>query len=164
MTDPKPAKPKGRAKACGTPPSTSMRLTPAEKRFCLKYTETGRKIPSYREAFSCDHRDDKVVWRRVERLLTYPRIQKELQDLKDAIMAKHNVTVDSLIEELEEARKAALHAETPQAAAAVSATMGKAKLTGLEKSKVEVSGPEGQAFMPTRIEIVAPNVKPVRKG
>lgn len=50
------------------------------------------------------------------------------------------VTVESLTEELEEARKAALGAENPQCGAAVSATMGKAKLYGLDKQLVEHSG------------------------
>jgi len=51
---------------------------------------------------------------------------------------KHAVTVDSLIEELEEARELAKETGTPSAL--VAATMGKAKLSGLDIDKVEISG------------------------
>jgi len=39
-----------------------------------------------------------------------------------------------------------LTAETPQSSAAVAATMGKAKLTGLDKQIIEHSGPNGGAI------------------
>ena len=44
-----------------------------------------------------------------------------------------------LILELEEARKAALKAETPQSSAAVAATMGKAKMLGFDKQIIELT-------------------------
>lgn len=50
------------------------------------------------------------------------------------------VTVESLLEELEEARTAALGAATPQCGPAVAATMGKAKLCGLDKQIIEHVG------------------------
>lgn len=51
------------------------------------------------------------------------------------------MTVDDLIKELEEARQAALdpNLDKPQSAAAVSATMGKAKLLGLDKQLVDIT-------------------------
>jgi len=45
------------------------------------------------------------------------------------------VTVDSILEELEEARQIALAAKSPTAA--ISASMGKAKLLGLANAKTE---------------------------
>lgn len=54
------------------------------------------------------------------------------------------LTVEDLLRELEEARAAALHQEKPQAAAMVAATMGKAKILGLEApSKLELTGANG---------------------
>lgn len=50
---------------------------------------------------------------------------------------RHEITVDDLVKELEEARKLAF--ETDKAAAAVSATMGKAKLLGLVVEKQETN-------------------------
>ena len=53
------------------------------------------------------------------------------------------MTVDSIVAELEEARQMALKAATPQTSAAVAASMGKAKLYGLDKQFVELSGEVG---------------------
>lgn len=51
------------------------------------------------------------------------------------------ITLKTLIEELEEARQVAMLQEKPQAAAMVAASMGKAKLLGLEAAqKIEHSG------------------------
>ena len=52
-------------------------------------------------------------------------------------MRRHVMTVGDLLKELEEARQAALGAENPQSSAAVAATMGKAKILGLDKQIVE---------------------------
>ena len=60
-----------------------------------------------------------------------------LSELRDKAAKRNQITVDDLIRELEEARIAALTAETPQSSAATAATMGKAKLLGLDKQIVE---------------------------
>lgn len=78
--------------------------------------------------------------------LTKPDIAEAVDRYKLAIKKRHGITIESLLNELEEARGAALSAETPQSSAAIAATMGKAKLTGLDKHIVEVSGPEGSAI------------------
>lgn len=70
------------------------------------------------------------------------------------------ITLETLLAELEEARQAASgrEGEKPQAAAMVAATMGKAKLLGLEApSKIDHLSSDGScATQPTRIELVAP--------
>ena len=78
--------------------------------------------------------------------LTKPDIAEAVDRYKLSIKRRHGITIESLLRELEEAREAALSAETPQSSAAIAATMGKAKLTGLDKHIVEVSGPEGSAI------------------
>lgn len=78
--------------------------------------------------------------------LTKPDIAEAVDRYKLSIKKRHGITIESLLKELEEAREAALSAETPQSSAAIAATMGKAKLTGLDKHIVEVSGPEGGAI------------------
>ena len=51
-----------------------------------------------------------------------------------------NPTIDDILQELEDARQKALSAETPQCSAAVTATMSKAKLLGLDKQVIEHKG------------------------
>lgn len=78
--------------------------------------------------------------------LQKPEIIEEIDKYKLKVKQRHGITIESLLKELEEARVVALSAETPQSSAAIAATMGKAKLTGLDKHIVEVSGPEGGAI------------------
>lgn len=75
--------------------------------------------------------------------LTKPYIIEEIDRYKASISEKHMITVDSLVKELEEARQIALSAETPQSSAAISATMGKAKLCGLDKQVIDHQSSDG---------------------
>lgn len=74
--------------------------------------------------------------------LKKPQIAAEIDKRQAALAETHGVTLASLLRELDEARAAALSAETVQSSAAVAATMAKAKLTGLvvDKIKSETSG------------------------
>ena len=78
--------------------------------------------------------------------LQKPDVIDAIDRYKLSIVKRHGVTVDGLLKELEEARTVALTCETPQTSAAIAATMGKAKLTGLDKQIVEMSGPNGGAI------------------
>lgn len=75
------------------------------------------------------------------RLKGNERVAARLAELQQRAAAKTELTVATLIEELEEARIIAVEAK--QASAAVSATMGKAKLTGHIIDRREHSGPNG---------------------
>jgi len=65
--------------------------------------------------------------------LTKPDIAKVIKQHTDKTAKRCEITVDSLIAELEEARVIALGLDNPQTSAAINATMGKAKLTGLDQ-------------------------------
>jgi phage terminase small subunit len=112
-------------------------LTPKQENFCLTYIETGNASEAYRMSYNTAKMKPDSVNRKAKELMDNVKISARLEELRQPIMQRHNVTVDSLIGELEEARQAALTAETPQAGAAVGATMGKAKLCGLDKQLIE---------------------------
>lgn len=112
-----------------------MKLTIKQENFCLKFIECGNASEAYRYAYNCDKMKPETVNERSSRMLKECKISARIAELREPIIKRHNVTVDSLIAELEEARALAL--ETAQTSAAVSATMGKAKLCGLDKQIVE---------------------------
>ena len=64
----------------------------------------------------------------------------KLSELKLNARQRHKLTIDDILQELEDARQKALNAETPQCSAAVTATMSKAKLLGLDKQVIEHKG------------------------
>lgn len=65
-----------------------------------------------------------------------------IAELRAEAACNSQVTVESLLVELEEARQVAKTEAQP--AAMVSASIGKAKLTGLDKQIIEVSGKNGK--------------------
>lgn len=89
------------------------------------------------------------------KLLDNAKVALRVKELQGEIKQRHNVTVDSLLAELEEARQKALSAETPQSSAAVAATMGKAKLVGLDKQIVDHTSSDGTMTpKPTVIQLL----------
>jgi phage terminase small subunit len=117
------------------------KLTAKQEVFCCAYIENGGNASeAYRTAFDAENYKPENLWSKASSLLASDKVKARVDALKAAHRERHMITVDSLISELEEARQAALAAETPQTSAAVSATMGKAKLAGLDKQVVEMTG------------------------
>lgn len=130
-------------------------LTLKQEAFCQAYIETGNASEAYRTAYAADKMKPETINVKASELLANGKITVRVAELRGEIKDRHNVTVDSLIAELEEARQAALAAETPQSSAAVAATMGKAKLVGLDKVVVDnISSDNSMTPKPTTIRLV----------
>jgi len=137
-------------------------LTLKQEAFCQAYIETGNASEAYRTAYAADKMKSESINRKAKELLDNGKISARVAELRGEIKQRHNVTVDSLLEELEEARQKALTAETPQSSAAVAATMGKAKLVGLDKQVIDHTSSDGSMSpTPTTIRLVgvSPNGK-----
>lgn len=112
-----------------------MALTLKQEKFCMVYIETGNASEAYRQAYNCENMKEASINVNASKLLVDAKVALRLDELKNQHAQRHNITVDDLIKELEEARKAALKADNPQSSAAVAATMGKAKLLGFDKGE-----------------------------
>ena len=118
-------------------------LTPKQERFCQLYIELGNASEAYRQSYDASKMKPETINTKAKELLNNGKITVRIEELKAEHKERHNITVDDLIAELEEARKMALDLniqEKPQVSAAVTATMGKAKLLGLDKQVVELTG------------------------
>lgn len=122
------------------------RLTPKQENFCQKYIELGNASEAYRQSYDASKMKPETIKRKAQELLNHGTITATIEALQAEHKKRHNITVDDLITELEEARIAALTCETPQSSAAVSATMGKAKILGFDKQVVEHTGKDGNAI------------------
>ena len=120
-----------------------MNLTDKQEKFCRKVVELSNTSEAYRQAYDTSRMKDASIHRKAKELMDNVKISARLEELREELRERYRLTVDDLIAELEEARQIALSAETPQSSAAVSSTMGKAKLLGLDKQVVEISGPNG---------------------
>lgn len=120
-----------------------FKLTIKQEAFARAYVETGNASEAYRRAYNAENMKQESIAVRACELLAHSNVSVMVKQLKAQAADRHAVTVDSLVKELEEARIAALTAESPQSAAAVSATMGKAKLMGLDKQILDLKSSDG---------------------
>ena len=103
--------------------------------------ELGSPSEAYKSAYNAVKMASQSISVEAAKLLANPSIALRLSELRQQTLERHQLTVDDLIAELEEARSAAREGDKPQAAAMVAATMGKAKLLGLEAAqKIDHSG------------------------
>lgn len=121
------------------------RLQPKQEKFCQLYIELGNASEAYRQAYDASKMKPETIKRKAQELLENGTITATyIAELKAEHKERHNITVDDLIAELEEARQIAKDPVKPQPAAMVSATMGKAKILGFDKQVVELSGKDGK--------------------
>lgn len=113
----------------------SSNLTPKQEKFCQLYVETGNASEAYRGSYDASKMKPDSVNRKAKELLDNVKIAARLKQIRERHVKRHEVTVDSLVGELEEARLLAL--ELAQPSAAVSASMGKAKIYGLDRQVIE---------------------------
>lgn len=115
-----------------------MALTIKQEKFCMVYVETGNASEAYRQAYNAENMSNEAIGVEACRLLDNPSVSLKVKELKSGHTKRHEITIDDLVKELEEARACALNGETKQTSAAVAATMGKAKLLGLVVDKTDI--------------------------
>ncbi len=114
-------------------------LTIKQEGFCQTYIENdGNATEAYVDNYNTDNMKRTTITRKATELMANGIITARVDQLKERALSRHDITVDTLSIELEEARTVA-NAEK-QASAMVSATMGKAKLHGLGSEKVKHEG------------------------
>ena len=85
-----------------------------------------------------------TVHRNAHALMDNSKVAARVEGMRTVVATRRRETLEDLLDELEQARTLALAQESPQTSAAVSASMGKAKMLGFLSDKVQLSGPDGQ--------------------
>lgn len=120
-----------------------MALTPKQEGFAQDYVATGNASEAYRRNYSAENFNPNSLAVAACKTLDNANISVRVAELRAQLAKRNSITVDDLIKELEEARIAALTADSPQSAAAVGATMGKAKLLGMDKQIIDHQSSDG---------------------
>lgn len=126
-----------------------MALTIKQEKFCMVYVETGNASEAYRQAYNCENMKEATINRNAKMMIDDNKISTIVKELKSGHTKRHELTIDDLVKQLAEARQVALGLENPQCSAAISATMGTAKLLGLVTDKQELTGKDGGAIQQT---------------
>lgn len=131
----------------------AQKLTIKQENFCLAYVETGNASEAYRRSYDVGEMLPASINSKAFELLENVKITDRIQELRKPIMERHKITVDDLLAELEEARQMGL--KTEKAGPMAQATMGKAKLLGLDRA-IEEADPRPVSKI--EIEIVGASV------
>lgn len=145
-------------------------LTPEQQKLAEKLTNLQRGVvigvvagksqrQAYRDAGG-RAKTDSTADASASEILSHPEVRAFHLAMLGSVAKGAQITLQTLLDELEEARQAAVGGEgdKAQAAAMVAATMGKAKLLGLEApSKIDHLSSDG-SLAPTRIVIEAATV------
>lgn len=134
---------------------TTMGLTPKQERFCSAYIETSNASEAYRQSYNASQMKPATVNVKACELLANGKVAARVAELRESLIVKvHGVTVASLLLELEEARQ--VGKERGQASSMVAATLGKARLAGIDDG-----GDDGDA-PPTRVEVTVTDARKPR--
>jgi phage terminase small subunit len=112
-------------------------LTPKQEAFARAYVETGNASEAYRHAYAAGKMSTHAVEVEASKLLANPEVTLRVSGLQSEHAARHDITVDSITAMLKADRELARSLDQPSAA--VSATMGLAKLHGLVVDKAKVN-------------------------
>ncbi|WP_065238902.1 terminase small subunit [Gallibacterium genomosp. 3] len=110
-------------------------LTPKQEKFCQLYIELSNASEAYRKVYNVENMKSSTVNRKASELLDNGMITARINELRANHKQRHNITIDNLLGELEEARTIAK--EKGNANAMINATMGKAKMLGFDKPVME---------------------------
>lgn len=134
-----------------------MALTIKQEKFFGLFVELGNASEAYRQAYNASKMTEKQIWEEASKLLKSPKVAQRLKEFREKQEEKLQITVNDLIKELEETKKVALAAMIPQCSAAISATMGKAKLLGFLDKKDEGKDKEDLATALNKLIDKMPN-------
>lgn len=122
-----------------------MKLTAKQQRFAeLVALEGMTQADAYRTAYAAENMKAETIRKRASELMSNGDVTGMVESLKakkaEKVVEKAALTADDIVQELEEARLAAMTGDRPQASAAVAASKAKAEVLGLVVQKVEHSG------------------------
>lgn len=124
-------------------------VTEQQEKFCHAFVETGNASESYRRGYKTENMNDNSIARKAHDVLHNVNVTARIAALRETHTKRHGITVDTLLEKLNRVYEVAMDTgtgDTPrpaQAAAATGAVMAQAKLLGLDKQLIELSGEIG---------------------
>ena len=118
-------------------------LTEKQEKFCHEFIKTGNASEAYRNSYDAGKMKPESVHRKAIEVLDHGKVSARIESMRTKVAEKRRLSLEDLLDELEQARTLAMAQETPQSSAAVAATMGKAKMLGYLSDKLQVSGADG---------------------
>jgi hypothetical protein len=116
-------------------------LTVKQEKASQHFVEHGNKSAAYRHAYSTKNQAATTINENASRLFANSNVSARVKELQAQALEKHSTTVESLLDEYDEAKKLALKIERPEAA--IKAIDGKARITGHDKKVIDLKSTDG---------------------
>jgi len=133
----------------------SKSLTPKQEAFARFVSEGDTLAGAYRKAYNAENMQNNSIHVNASQIMADTKISLRVAELQELAAERTLVTIESLTAELDEDRQLARN--EGQASAAISAVMGKAKLNGLLKDKLEHTGQIVQRIERTFVDTPTPD-------
>ncbi len=131
------------------------KVTDAQEMFAQEYAKNSNASEAYRTAYPKSQKwKSESVNQCASRLMNNIKVSSRINELKSEHSKRNAITVDTLLAELEEHRKIAISADTPQVAAANASTLGKAKLLGLDKQIIDHTSSDGSMTPTIQVKFI----------
>ena len=119
-----------------------MTLTPKQEAFALAVASGKTQSDAYREAFNVrPTTKDSSVNVNASKLMADAKIAQRVKELREPVIRKARITLESHLDDLLELRRAAV--ENNQFSAAISAEIARAKAAGIQMDKMQIVGADG---------------------
>ena len=129
----------------------TYKLTLKQENFCRAYLECeGNASAAYRQVYGCKGWSDEAVWCAASKLMSNAKVQQRIEELQQAAQKRHDVTVDSLTDDLRAAYD--LAKKNDQSAAMTQAALGIAKLHGMLVDKQQQLEPRTVDMTPDALD------------
>lgn len=116
---------------------SSQLLTPKQEAFAQQFVELGNAAAAYRKAYAVSATTKpSSIWVNASKLFASTKVAQRVTELQAENAQRHEITIDSVTEQLTKAYEMAIARRQPSAA--VGACMALARLHGLFTSRVEV--------------------------
>lgn len=117
----------------------AVKLTDKQEAFCQAYVKCNNQSEAYRQSYDVGkNTKPKTMWEAACRIMADSKVSARVFELQEIAQERTLVTVESLTKELEDSH--AMAKSEKQAAAMTGATMGKAKLHGLDVQNINLTG------------------------
>lgn len=138
-----------------TTKGADLKLTAKQEAFCLAYIETNNASEAYRQTYNSSKMKPESVNESASRLLADVKITARLEQLREPVRERAQITLESHLERLN--HLSLMAEDVGQYSAAIKAEESRGKVAGLYVEKIDHQSSDG-SLAPTRIELVVPNV------
>jgi len=137
----------------------TIKLTAKQEKFAQAFVEIRDATKAYRIAYSAEKMSKEALWIQANRIKATTKVAARIAELQRGHQKRHNITIDNLTDKLLEIYKIAMspdkkddddckhHLREVNLNCAYLAVMGLAKLHGLDKLRIEHSGPGGSSLL-----------------